>query len=126
MTSAQEGGGGSWKSGQSKRAQERRLQENADKGGRGSKNLKVLLSSLMEGSLHGCQSVSQYKVPSNLLNGSLDNGTNGIFVQVSAGPILVLTYYNVMVNGSIRLLVEYLAGPDVEPFSGFDCSASKA
>ena len=26
-----------------------------------------------------------------------------------------------MDNGSIRLLVQYLAGPDVEPLSGFDC-----
>ena len=27
-------------------------------------------------------------------------------------------------NGSIRLLVQFLAGPNVEPLSGFDCTST--
>ena len=28
-----------------------------------------------------------------------------------------------MINGSIRLLVQHLAGPDAEPLTGLDCNA---
>ena len=50
-----------------------------------------------------------------------DNGSIWLLVQVLAGPILVLTVSNVLVNVSIHLLVQNFPGPDAEPFSGLHC-----
>ena len=64
-----------------------------------------------------------FAIQSNPLNGSPYNGPIRLIVQDLANPILKCSLSKSLSdNGSIRFLVQFLAGHNVEPLSGSDCS----
>ena len=67
--------------------------------------------------------LTQTAIQCNPLNGSPDNGSIRLLVQIIASPILYYLLYKLLLdNASIRLLVHIFASPNVEPLSGLHCN----